>query len=170
MSNGLTPANYVDVFKRLEGAQVRYVVIGGAAVVLHGYVRPIADLDIVIDPAPAEARRAMNVLSASGFVPSIPLPLSMMIVQRLFDYSAREIDVFVRYHIPFEELWSESERLSCGDGLVRIVSLDHLIRRRCPNGRPQENHDIEMLLEIAKLRDRASEAPGDSAVERDSES
>ena len=169
MSNGLTPEDYVDVFQRLEGAQARYVVIGGAAVVLHGLARPIADLDIVIDPAPDETRRVMNVLRACGFVPSVPLPMSMMTVQRLFDYSAREIDVFVRYHIPFEELWSDSERVSCGDGLVRIVSLDHLIWRRHPNSRPQEIHDIKMLQEFAKLRDQTRDAPKDSAVETDSE-
>ena len=170
MSNGLTPENYADVFRRLEAAQARYVVVGGAAVVLRGHVRPIADLDIVIDPAPDEARRAMSVLTACGFVPSIPLPMSMMTVQRLYDYSAREIDVFVRYHIPFEELWADSERVHCGDGLVRIVSLDHLIRRRHPNNRPQEIHDIEILQELAKLRDQTGEAPADSARERDSES
>jgi hypothetical protein len=170
MASGLTPENYADVFQRLEAAQARYVVVGGVAVVLHGHVRPIADLDIVIDPAPDETQRAMNALSACGFVPSIPLPPSLMTVQRLFDFSAREIDAFIRYHIPFEELWSDSERVHCGDGLVRIVSLDHLIRRRHPNNRPQEIHDIEMLRGLAKLRDQASEAPGDSATGRDSES
>ncbi|HEY6186853.1 MAG TPA: hypothetical protein VIW80_04180 [Pyrinomonadaceae bacterium] len=169
MSNGLTPENYVDVFQQLEAAQARYVVIGGAAVVLHGHVRPIADLDIVVDPAPDETLRAMNVLTACGFAPSIPLPMSMMTVQRLFDYAAREIDVFVRYHIPFEELWSDSERVSCGDGLVRIVSLNHLIWRRHPNTNPQRIHDSEMLQEFAKLRDQIRDAPKDSAVEIDSE-
>ena len=33
------------VFSALEAAHVRYLVVGGAAVVLHGHLRVTADLD-----------------------------------------------------------------------------------------------------------------------------
>ena len=45
----MSPATFGDLFTRLEEDNVRYVVVGGVAVVLRGYVRPVADLDIVID-------------------------------------------------------------------------------------------------------------------------
>src|SRR5215218_249407 len=101
MVNFSTPEDYCDLFNRLEDDGVRYVVISGVAVVLHGHVRPIADLDIVIDPAPDEAGRALRTLAGTGFVPSIPLPLNLLSVLRMFDRAQREVDVFVRYHIPF---------------------------------------------------------------------
>ena len=69
-----TPETFSDVFDRLERDGIRYAVISGIAVVLHGHVRPIADLDVVIDPAPGEVERAMRALAGCGFVPSIPLP------------------------------------------------------------------------------------------------
>ncbi len=85
-------STYSDVFDRLERDKVRYVVVSGVAVVLHGYVRPVADLDIVIDRSPDEARHAMMTLMASGFVPTIPLPLNALTVLRMFDGLNREVD------------------------------------------------------------------------------
>jgi hypothetical protein len=148
-----TPEDYRDVFDRLNRAQVRYVVLSGVAVVLHGYVRPIYDLDIVIDRTPAEAQRAMLTLAACGFIQTITLPLSAVTVLRMFDRLNREIDLFVRYHIPFEEMWSASEMVRVNDSLVRVALLEHLTRAKQINGRPHDLQDIEGLLALAKPED-----------------
>lgn len=144
---------YSDVFDRLEHDNVRYVIVSGVAVVLHGYLRPIADLDIVIDRTADQARHAMLTLTAMGFVPTIPLPLDMVTVLRMFDERNRELDVFIRYHIPFEALWSDSRLVRVGDSLARVASLEHLIRAKRVNGRPHDLQDIEGLLAIAKPGD-----------------
>ena len=143
------PAIYGDVFDRLEHDDVRYVVISGVAVVLHGHRRPIADLDIVIDPTPDEARRALQALAHTGFVPSIPLPLRLLSVVRMFDCSQREVDVFVRYCIPFHDLWASSARMRVGDGIVRVASLTHVLEAKRINGRPHDLLDIAGLLSLA---------------------
>jgi hypothetical protein len=152
---GATPETYVDVFDRLERDAVRYAVISGVAVVLYGHVRPIADLDVVIDPAPDQAARALRAFAACGFVPSVPLPLSMLTVLRMFDHAQREVDVFVRYHIPFDQLWANSQHARVGDGVARIVSLAHLLQAKRINGRPHDLSDIEALLALdARDHDR----------------
>jgi hypothetical protein len=145
---GSTPEAYCDVFERFERDGVRYVTVSGVAVVLRGHVRPVADLDVVIDPAPDESRRATDALSLLGFVPSIPLPLSLLTVLRMFDLTQREVDVFVRYHIPFAELWADSELVRVGDCLARVASLEHLLRAKRINGRPHDLSDIEALLAL----------------------
>ena len=148
IANMATPEIYCDVFNRLERDDVRYVVISGIAVVLHGHVRPIADLDIVIDPAPEETARALRTLAGNGFVSSLPLPMSMLTVMRMFDHSQREIDVFVRYHIPFADLWADSERMRICDSTTRVASIEHLIRVKRVQGRPHDLLDIEGLLAL----------------------
>jgi hypothetical protein len=153
--DGATPETYSDVFDRLERDSIRYAVISGVAVVLHGHVRPVADLDVVIDPAPDEVERALRALAGRGFVPSIPLPPSMLTVLRLFDHSEREVDVFVRYHIPFDQLWVNSRHVRVGGGVARIVSLEHLLRAKRINGRPHDLSDIAGLLALeARGHDR----------------
>ena len=146
--NWTTPETYCDVFDRLERDEIRYAVISGVAVVLHGHVRPIADLDMVIDPAPEEAARAMRALARNGFVPSIPLPLNMLSVLRMFDHSEREVDVFVRYQIPFDQLWASSKHVRIGDSVARVVSLEHLLQAKRINARPHDLLDIERLLAL----------------------
>jgi hypothetical protein len=108
-----TPETYGDVFDRLERDAVRYAVISGVAVVLYGHVRPVADLDVVIDPAPDQAASALRALAACGFVQSTPLPLSMVTVMRMFDHAQREVDVFVG---------TTSRSISCGRTRGTFVS------------------------------------------------
>jgi hypothetical protein len=151
-----TPETYGDVFDRLERDAIRYAVISGVAVVLYGHVRPVADLDVVIDPAPDQAAPALRALASCGFVPSIPLPLNMVTVMRMFDRAQREVDVFVRYHIPFDQLWANSRHVRVGDGVARIVSLAHLLQAKRINGRPHDLSDIAALLALdARGHDRA---------------
>jgi len=147
-----SPAAYSDLFAALEQAGVRYVIVGGVAVVLRGYVRPVADLDLVIDATPQEAARALHAFMLAGFVPSVPLPLFALTVQRMFDAVRREIDVFVRYPIPFAELWAASERLPVGATPVRVASIEHLLRAKQFFSRQHEPGESEETLALEKLR------------------
>jgi hypothetical protein len=162
---------YCDVLDALERGGVRYVVTSGVAVVLHGHKRAIVDLDIVIDPRPEETNRALHALGRAGFMPSIPVPLSMLSVLRMFDQSQREVDVFVRYHIPFDELWNDSERVRVAESntVARVASLEHLLRIKRANGRPHDLLDIEGLLALeGRGRDSISDEPLDGAERKES--
>lgn len=46
------------VLSALDAAGVRYLVVGGVAVVLHGHPRMTADLDLVLELAPENVRAA----------------------------------------------------------------------------------------------------------------
>jgi hypothetical protein len=53
---------FEKVFRLLNEHEIRYVIVGGIAVILHGNPRLTADLDIIIDLEPAQARIAIEVL------------------------------------------------------------------------------------------------------------
>lgn len=72
----------------------------------------------------------MRSLMFAGFMPSVTLPLSMPTVMRLFDQSRREIDVFARFLIPFEELWADSVQVRVECSTPRVISRAHLKGRR----------------------------------------
>ena len=148
--DGATPETFSDVFSQFERDGIRYAVISGVAVVLYGHARPVADLDMVIDPAPGEAARALGALAGLGFVSSLPLPLNMLTVLRMFDHAEREVDVFVRYHIPFDRLWADSRLMHVGGGVARIVSLEHRLQAKRINGRPHDLSDIAALLALSR--------------------
>src|SRR5687768_6888884 len=146
------PETFCDVLEHLNRENARYVVVSGFAVVMHGHKRDIVDLDVVTDPSPREAQRCMRALAVAGFMPSIPLPLEMVSVLRLFDRLSREVDVFVRYLIPFEELWSGSESMKVGNQMVRIAALEHVVQVKRTLSRPHDLADIEALMRIKNER------------------
>ncbi len=65
-----TPPRFFELTKTLCQHDVAFVLIGGFAVALHGYVRATKDIDIVPDPAPANLSRLSNALSAVNARPA----------------------------------------------------------------------------------------------------
>jgi len=56
-----------DVFASFQAHDVRYVVIGGIAAVLHGVPRATFDLDMLIEATEANAERLLQALRTAGF-------------------------------------------------------------------------------------------------------
>jgi hypothetical protein len=56
-----------DVFASLQHHNVKYVVIGGIAAVLHGVPRATFDLDILIEATPESAQQLLAALESAQF-------------------------------------------------------------------------------------------------------
>lgn len=150
------------LFATLNAAGVRYVVVGGLAVVLHGVTRFTADVDLIVDLSEAEARRAIDALTATGLVPRAPVPASAfaeartrqswqrdkhMQVFSLYDPAdpLRVVDLFVDDPLPFADLWQRSVELPLRGVPVRTAALADLLELKRRAGRPQDLADIEAL-------------------------
>lgn len=161
-------SQFISLFRLLNDANVRYVVVGGVATLLHGYVRVTADLDLVVDLEATEAEKAIRVLTGYGFKPRIPVdPLQFadskertrwidekgMQVFSLFHPTALglTVDLFARHPIPFEPLWQRSTLMDLGDTKVRVCSIDDLIEMKRQAGRHKDLADIEQLTRIKAL-------------------
>ena len=150
------PETFCDVLEHLNRENARYVVVGSVAVVLHGANRDVADLDIVVDPSPPELQRCMQALAAAGFMPSIPLPLPihLLTVVRLFDQSAREIDIFVRSDKLFKELWSNSQLMPVGNQIARIAGPEQILQMKRIYNEPLMDGNENMSLREATPEDQ----------------
>ena len=163
-------ALFEPIFDALAAAGVRYVVVGGVAVVLHGHVRFTADLDIAIDLAPDAAAQAMTALAGIGLHPRLPVEAADfadpkararwvrergMQVFSLWDPDdpLRSVDVFVENPIGFEDLWQRSEVVELEGAQTRIASIPDLLELQRRADRPQDRADIEALEAIAAARE-----------------
>src|ERR1044072_2178975 len=123
--SSLAMSLFEPIFAALENGAVRYVVVGGMATVLHGYARLTAGVDVIVDQGPDEARKAIRVLAALGFIPRAPVNAGDyaaahlggmrfeekgMRVLSLWDpqHPMREVDLFVENPIDFDLLYERS--------------------------------------------------------------
>jgi Nucleotidyltransferase of unknown function (DUF6036) len=163
---------FEPVIAALEDVGIRYVVVGGLAVVLHGHARLTADLDIAIDLEPAAASQAVRALTGLGLRPRAPVDIGDladasararwvsekgMQVLSLWDPDEpmRAVDVFVENPIDFEEMWGRSEMVPLELIPVRIASIPDLIRMKVAAGRPHDLEDVAALSEILRRRGNA---------------
>jgi hypothetical protein len=159
------PIDFLCVFQEFERRGIRYVLVGGLAVVLHGVDRLTADIDLVVDLAPAEATKAITALLDLGFKPHAPVDPrqfadvavreswcrdSGMLVLSFWDPENRRptVDLFAEYPMDFTSLLADSSLVPLTDTAVRVASLDHLVGIKRAAGRPKDLDDVRRLLEL----------------------
>ena len=163
-------AHLEEIFGALNEAQTRYVVVGGLAVIAHGYVRYTNDIDLVIAFEPANMERAMKALQDLGYTPKIPVePLEfadpvkrqgwveqkgMIVFQLINDRFRREpIDVFVFEPFDIERACAAREWRELGPTLkIPVVDLEQLLAMKRLANRDRDRIDIDQLLKLQKFR------------------
>ncbi|HSR50516.1 MAG TPA: nucleotidyl transferase AbiEii/AbiGii toxin family protein [Acidobacteriota bacterium] len=158
---------YRPVFEALDQAGVRFVVVGGLAVVLHGRARFTADVDLVLDLSPQQAGAAIDALEGLGLRPRLPVAASDfadpqrrqqwieergMDVFTLWDPSnpLLVIDLFARAPLPFRELWAEACVKEFVGLQVKVASLQHLIAMKRRAGRAIDLEDLRFLETLSE--------------------
>jgi hypothetical protein len=161
------PTDFLRVLRALHDSQVRYVLVGGLAVLLHGVDRLTADIDLVVDLAPEQASRAVAALLALDFRPQAPVDAlqfadpavrkrwrdeSSMVVLSFWDPQNRfpTVDVFAEYPMDFEILHASSVLMPLSGTDVHVASIEHLMQIKRAAGRPK---DLEDVGRLALLRD-----------------
>jgi hypothetical protein len=140
---------YEDVLIALADANVRFAVTGGAAVALHGVSRPVADLDIVVEPGSENLDAVTTCMTTLGFWPTLPLPISAVIVMRMLDSSGREVDINRVYPMAFAALVGRATFVSLSGRPIAVVSKPDLITIKRQRGRDYDLDDVRLLEDIS---------------------
>ena len=144
--------SFASLLAALVGADVRFAVAGGVACVLHGHVRATEDIDVLIDPDPANVARLLHVLGCWGegwarelTVADFPVePGAVRIIEEF------ALDVFTEMsgltwstahdHV----LWWQS-----GDLRVPHLDLATLVATKQHSLRPKDQEDVRVLQALA---------------------
>lgn len=159
-----------DLLQSLADAQVAYVLVGGLAVQMHGYMRATYDIDLVLAMDDANLAKFIDVAQAHGLLPNIPAPITALRDVDQIDawhrekgmlaFSLREpqaggqvVDILVRPAVPFDQLKRDAIAVELFGRKVMIASIDDLIEMKRHADRPKDRLDIEALEKIRRGED-----------------
>ena len=102
------------VFSSFQKHNVKYVVIGGIASVLHGVPRTTFDLNILIEATPTNAERLLEALIEAGLGTAALITAESLLAHEITIFKDRvRVDVQTRTPgIEFSEAWGNRETMN----------------------------------------------------------
>jgi hypothetical protein len=157
--------DFLGLIRRLRGADVRYVLVGGFAGTVLGSPRTTIDLDVVYARDPdnlARVVRALEPLSPylRGAPPGLPFRLDLATLERGLNFTLTttlgDLDLLgeVAGGGTYEQLLPNTYVVRVFDTDLRVVTLPQLIRLKRAAGRPK---DLEALAELEALLEEPRE-------------
>jgi hypothetical protein len=165
---------YLDLFRALNDAGVRYVLVGGVALNLHGVERATMDVDIAIALDADNLSRAVAALRALGLQPIAPISWDeitrpgqlerwyrdkhmLALGLRKTTGFAPSVDILTKTPMSFDVLQAQCETKDIGGIPVSVASIDDLIMLKRNTGRAIDVSDIAALEALKQLRDGSNE-------------
>lgn len=160
----------VELLQALSDEQVQYVLVGGLAVQLHGFLRSTFDIDLVLAMNDENLSRFIAVAQHYGLVPVIPVSIDSLRNASLIDQWHREkgmlafalrephiggsvVDVLVRSDVPYDRLAANAVAGELFGRKVLIASIDDLLLMKRIANRPKDQLDIAALEKIKRGED-----------------
>ncbi len=142
--------DFRDFIRALNDSDVEYILVGGYAVILHGYRRTTGDLDIWVNTTKENYLKLRNAFLNFG------LPTTDLSEQNFLDNDAIEvftfgiepvsIDIMKKVKgLNFEEAFNSSQLFMDQDLPVRFISYNQLLSAKKASGRFKDLDDIEKL-------------------------
>lgn len=134
----------------LNKHNVRYLIIGGYAVALHGHPRYTKDLDIWIWMNSANATLLCTVLGEFGFSSLDLTPEDFLEPDRIIQlgYPPNRIDLMTTPKgIDFKTCYSNREIIDIEGLEINLIDLENLKKNKKATGRYQDLADLDSLKE-----------------------
>ena len=158
-----------DIFAALNDAKVKYLVVGGIAVVMYGIRRTTGDVDLCVHLTTDNLERLANALKRIGFVPRVPAPImgladaktrrlwarqrGMKVYSFIEPYGTlpRNVDVMVNPAKNFDALYRKRKIVALRGVSVPLMPVNELARMKRRAGRPQDLQDLQDLRLLGRI-------------------
>lgn len=158
-----------EIFKQLEHHKIRYLLIGGVAVNLHGFSRTTDDLDLWIDLEKKNVIKFFKMLQTLEWKPKIPESIESlgdpkkrrnwikekdMKVFSIYNPNnfTEQADIVVREYIDFKSAYKRREEIMANNIKISLISIPDLIRLKKIAARERDIIDIKALKRIKELK------------------
>lgn len=146
----------LDVVAELSRRKIKFALVGGYALALHGIVRATMDVDIVIGLTPKALLEAEAALTALGLTSRIPVKASEvaefrreyienrnLIAWSFVDFKnpTRQVDLLIVLGVDDIDV----EKVSFGGKSIPVASLEDLLKMKLVSNRPEDQSDIAKI-------------------------
>jgi len=143
----------------LEQHNVRYALVGGYAVALHGAVRGTVDIDFVIDWQLEQLKAVEKCLNNLGLVSQLPIDAEQLFHFKDEYINNRQLIAWHFYHpkdlskqvdliITFDLSNKKTLTKTLNTGTVQLLNKKDLIKMKQQSARPQDLEDIKALKQL----------------------
>lgn len=154
---------YAEIFQALNTAKIKYLIVGGVAVNLHGYVRYTSDIDILLELDEKNLEKMDKLMKKMGYISRIPVEVQELRDKKKLANWVKEkgmkaytfvsntrlqldIDILVEDSLKFKKHDKEKKILHAWDIDLPTISIDYLITMKRAANRKQDITDLEALL------------------------
>ena len=144
---GTLPTDFKEFIELLNNNNVKYLVIGGYAVVYHGYVRSTNDIDIWVDISAENIKKLLKTLEDFGFS-SLNLKEEDFSPNQIIQlgYPPNRIDLITTpAGVDFETCFKAKEQATIDNITINIIDLTNLIKAKKASNRTRDLADVEEL-------------------------
>jgi len=158
---------YEEILRGFKKYKVKYVLVGGIAVNLLGYMRSTADMDILVEMSDENLAKIVTLLKKKGYRIKQPVdPMGIADIQtrqhwiknkhmKAFNFykdnEMKEVDIIIESPVTFEQAKKNIVYIKSGDLNLPVISIDDLIKMKKSAHRTVDKLDIEELKYVKKL-------------------
>ena len=158
---------YEEILQEFQKQKVRYVIVGGIAINLHGFLRSTADMDILVDMTDKNLKKIVGILKKKGYhvkQPVDPMGIANEKIRhdwihgknmKAFNFykenEYKEVDIIIESPVSYQEAKVNALQLKIGSMKIPVISIDDLIKMKSKTGRDVDQRDIEQLKKIKRL-------------------
>jgi hypothetical protein len=142
--------DFRDFLNALNETEVRYLLVGGYSVVLHGYSRTTGDMDLWVERSAENYKKLKNAFLKFG-MPVFDMTEENFLSHPIWDVFTFgtppvAIDIMVKLEgLNFEEAFQKAIIFEDDDLKIRAINKIDLIRAKKIAGRAKDINDLENL-------------------------
>lgn len=140
--------DFHEFVESLEKSKVKYLIVGGYAVGIHGHPRFTGDMDIWIEVSDENAERVISAIHLFGFS-SLGLKKEDFLVEGNLIQIGQpplRIDLLTQIDgVTFDDCYSRRKTLTLADLKFEFIGYQDLLKNKESSNRPKDRQDVESL-------------------------
>jgi hypothetical protein len=154
--------DFTEILAELSRAKIKFAVVGGIAVNLHGIPRMTYDFDLLLELEDGNLKKYIKVMKKLGYKSKRPVKLEDLAVKKKRDEwikeknrtafklyngnaSVREVDVVIDSPVSYEKAEKNFVFVELCGLSIPVAGLKDLIKMKQSAGRLQDASDIRYL-------------------------